>query len=550
MKKMCKTYGDKVILENVNLNFLSSTKIGIVGPNGAGKSSMLKIMAGFDHPSSGDVLLAPNTTVGLLDQQPKLNKNKTVRENIEDTLKVKDYLDRYNKIINLISVNYSDELLEEMGSLQEILDSADAWDIDAQLSQAMTALRCPNSNNYVINMSGGELRRIALCKILISKPDLLLLDEPTNHLDTESVLWLEGHLNKYKGTVLAVTHDRYFLNNVAEWILEIDRGHAFPYKGNYSTYLEKKSDRLKIQGKKDQKLEKRIKNELNWIRSNTKARQAKNKARLERYEEMVSEAEKAQKICTEEIHIPNPPRLGNLVIEVKNLNKSFNSKYLVNNLSFILPRNGIVGIVGPNGVGKTTLFKILVGLEQPDSGTVKIGETVKITYVDQNREGIDPKMTVWEIISNKLDYINLGNQEISSRAYVSSFGFKGQDQQKLAVNLSGGELNRLNLALTLKSSGNLILIDEPTNDLDVETLFSLENALDNFPGCAVIISHDRWFLDRICTYILAWEGNENNWAKWFWFEGNFSDYIENKIERLGFQSKYLQKITHRKLTRN
>jgi len=550
MRKVRKAHGDKVILDDVTLNFLPGAKIGVVGPNGAGKSSVLKIMAGIDKPNNGDAFLAPGATVGILMQEPELDETKTVRENVEAGVAVKAKLNRYNEVAELMATDYTDELMEEMGKLQEELDAADAWDIDSQLEQAMDALRCPPPDEPVTHLSGGERRRVALCKLLLSKPDLLLLDEPTNHLDAESVLWLEQHLADYKGAILAVTHDRYFLDNVAEWILELDRGRAYPYEGNYSTYLEKKAERLEVQGKKDQKLQKRLKDELAWVRSGAKARQAKNKARLGRYEEMVAEAEKTRKLDFEEIQIPTPPRLGNVVVEVDNLKKGFDDRVLIENLSFTLPRNGIVGVIGPNGVGKSTLFKTIVGLEQPDAGTVKVGETVKLSYVDQSRAGIDPKKTVWEVVSDKLDYIEVGQNEIPSRAYVSAFGFKGPDQQKPAGVLSGGERNRLNLALTLKEGGNLILLDEPTNDLDVETLSSLENALEQFPGCAVVISHDRWFLDRTCTHILAWEGDDENEAKWFWFEGNFGAYEENKVERLGIEAARPHRVTHRKLTRD
>ncbi|MDH6246875.1 energy-dependent translational throttle protein EttA [Mycobacterium sp. OTB74] len=550
MRKVRKAHGDKVILDDVTLNFLPGAKIGVVGPNGAGKSSVLKIMAGIDQANNGDAFLAPGASVGILMQEPHLDETKTVRENVEDGVPIKAKLNRYNEVAELMATDYSDELMEEMGKLQEELDAADAWDIDSQLEQAMDALRCPPPDDPVTNLSGGERRRVALCKLLLSKPDLLLLDEPTNHLDAESVLWLEQHLAEYKGAILAVTHDRYFLDNVAEWILELDRGRAYPYEGNYSTYLEKKAERLEVQGKKDQKLQKRLKDELAWVRSGAKARQAKNKARLGRYEEMVAEAEKTRKLDFEEIQIPTPPRLGNVVVEVDHLDKGFNGRPLIKDLSFTLPRNGIVGVIGPNGVGKTTLFKTIVGLEEPDSGTVKVGDTVKLSYVDQSRAGIDPKKTVWEVVSDKLDYIEVGQNEIPSRAYVSAFGFKGPDQQKPAGVLSGGERNRLNLALTLKEGGNLILLDEPTNDLDVETLSSLENALEQFPGCAVVISHDRWFLDRTCTHILAWEGDDDNEAKWFWFEGNFGAYEENKVERLGIEAARPHRVTHRKLTRD
>jgi len=551
MQKVRKAHGDKVILDEVTLNFLPGAKIGVVGPNGAGKSSVLKIMAGIDQPNNGEAFLAGGATVGILMQEPHLNEEKTVRGNVEEGLgEIKVKLDRFNEIAELMATDYSDELMDEMGRLQEDLDHADAWDVDSQLEQAMDALRCPPPDEPVTNLSGGERRRVALCKLLLSKPDLLLLDEPTNHLDAESVLWLEQHLASYQGAVLAVTHDRYFLDNVAQWILELDRGRAYPYEGNYSTYLEKKSERLEVQGKKDQKLQKRLKEELEWVRSGAKARQAKNKARLGRYEEMAIEAEKMRKLDFEEIQIPAGPRLGNVVVEVSHLDKGFGGRQLIKDLSFTLPRNGIVGVIGPNGVGKTTLFKTIVGLESPDSGEVKVGDTVKLSYVDQNRGGIDPKKNVWQVVSDGLDYIEVGNQEMPSRAYVSAFGFKGPDQQKPAGVLSGGERNRLNLALTLKEGGNLILLDETTNDLDVETLSSLENALSKFPGCAVVISHDRWFLDRTCTHILAWEGDGENEGNWFWFEGNFGGYEENKIQRLGADAARPHRVTHRKLTRD
>lgn len=550
MRKVRKAHGDKVILDDVNLNFLPGAKIGVVGPNGAGKSSVLRIMAGLDQANNGDAFIAPGATVGILMQEPKLDETKTVRENVEDGVAIKAKLNRYNEVAELMATDYTDELMEEMGHLQEELDAADAWDIDSQLEQAMDALRCPPPDDPVTHLSGGEKRRVALCKLLLSKPDLLLLDEPTNHLDAESVLWLEHHLAAYKGAILAVTHDRYFLDNVAEWILELDRGHAYPYEGNYSTYLEKKAERIAVQGRKDAKLYKRLQEELAWVRSGAKARQAKNKARLGRYDEMVAEAEKTRKLDFEEIQIPTPPRLGNVVVEVDHLDKGFDGRVLIKDLSFTLPRNGIVGVIGPNGVGKTTLFKTIVGLEEPDSGVVKVGETVRLSYVDQNRAGIDPKKNVWQVVSDGLDYIEVGQNEIPSRAYVSAFGFKGPDQQKPAGVLSGGERNRLNLALTLKEGGNLILLDEPTNDLDVETLSSLENALEQFPGCAVVISHDRWFLDRTCTHILAWEGDDDNEAKWYWFEGNFGAYEENKVARLGADAARPHRVTHRRLTRD
>lgn len=550
MKKVRKAHGDKVILDDVTLSFYPGAKIGVVGPNGAGKSSVLRIMAGLDKPNNGDAFLATGATVGILQQEPPLNEDKTVRGNVEEGMgDIKIKLNRFNEVAELMATDYTDELMEEMGRLQEELDHADAWDLDAQLEQAMDALRCPPADEPVTNLSGGERRRVALCKLLLSKPDLLLLDEPTNHLDAESVQWLEQHLASYPGAILAVTHDRYFLDNVAEWILELDRGRAYPYEGNYSTYLEKKAERLAVQGRKDAKLQKRLTEELAWVRSGAKARQAKSKARLQRYEEMAAEAEKTRKLDFEEIQIPVGPRLGNVVVEVDHLDKGYDGRALIKDLSFSLPRNGIVGVIGPNGVGKTTLFKTIVGLETPDSGSVKVGETVKLSYVDQARAGIDPRKTVWEVVSDGLDYIQVGQTEVPSRAYVSAFGFKGPDQQKPAGVLSGGERNRLNLALTLKQGGNLILLDEPTNDLDVETLGSLENALLNFPGCAVVISHDRWFLDRTCTHILAWEGDDDNEAKWFWFEGNFGAYEENKVERLGVDAARPHRVTHRKLTR-
>ena len=551
MQRVRKAHGDKVILDNVTLNFLPGAKIGVVGPNGAGKSSVLKIMAGLDKPNNGEAFLAPGATVGILMQEPALNEEKTVRANVEEGMgAIFDKVKRFNEIAELMATDYSDELMDEMSKLQDEIDHADAWDLDSQLEQAMDALRCPPADEPVTNLSGGERRRVALCKLLLSKPDLLLLDEPTNHLDAESVLWLEQHLASYSGAVLAVTHDRYFLDNVAEWILELDRGRAYPYEGNYSTYLEKKAERLEVQGKKDQKLQKRLKEELAWVRSGAKARQAKNKARLGRYEEMANEAEKTRKLDFEEIQIPAGPRLGNIVVEVSHLDKGFGDRTLIKDLSFTLPRNGIVGVIGPNGVGKTTLFKTIVGLEEAGSGDVKVGDTVKLSYVDQNRAGIDPSKTVWQVVSDGLDFIHVGSQEVPSRAYVSAFGFKGPDQQKPAGVLSGGERNRLNLAMTLKQGGNLILLDEPTNDLDVETLSSLENALENFAGCSVVISHDRWFLDRTCTHILAWEGDDANPAKWFWFEGNFSSYEENKVSRMGADAARPHRVTYRKLTRN
>jgi ATP-binding cassette ChvD family protein len=546
MRKTRKAHGDKVILDDVTLNFLPGAKIGVVGPNGVGKSTVLQIMAGLQQPSNGDAFLSPGYSVGILLQEPPLNEEKTVLENVQEGVaEIKGKLDRFNEIAELMATDYSDALLDEMGKLQEELDHANAWDLDAQLEQAMDALGCPPGDWPVTNLSGGEKRRVALCKLLLEQPDLLLLDEPTNHLDAESVNWLEQHLAKYPGTVVAITHDRYFLDNVAEWILELDRGRAYPYQGNYSTYLETKASRLKVEGQKDAKRQKRLKEELEWVRSNAKGRQAKSKARLARYEEMAAEAEKMRKLDFEEIQIPPGPRLGNIVVEVDKLNKAFGEKVLVDNLSFTLPRNGIVGVIGPNGAGKTTLFKMIQGFETPDSGDIKVGETVKISYVDQGRSNLDPKKTLWEVVSDGLDYINVGQVEMPSRAYVSAFGFKGPDQQKPTGVLSGGERNRLNLALTLKQGGNLLLLDEPTNDLDVETLSSLENALLEFPGCAVVVSHDRWFLDRVATHILAYEGD----SKWFWFEGNFESYEKNKIERLGPDAARPHRATYKKLTR-
>ncbi|WP_300019050.1 energy-dependent translational throttle protein EttA [Pseudonocardia sp.] len=551
MQKVRKAHGDKVILDDVSLNFLPGAKIGVVGPNGAGKSTVLKIMAGLEHPNNGEAMIAPGATVGILLQEPPLTEDKTVLGNVEEGLgEIKEQLDRYNAIAEQMATDYTDELMEEMGRLQEILDHADAWELDSQLEQAMDALRCPPPDSPVTQLSGGERRRVALCKLLLSKPDLLLLDEPTNHLDAESVLWLEQHLAGYAGAVLAVTHDRYFLDNVAQWIMELDRGRAIGYQGNYSTYLEKKAERVAVQGRKDAKLARRLTEELAWVRSGAKARQAKGRARLDRYEEMAAEAEKHRKLDFEEIQIPPGPRLGNVVVEVDHLDKGFDGRVLIKDLSFSLPRNGIVGVIGPNGVGKTTLFKTIVGLEHADSGTVKVGDTVKLSYVDQNRGGIDPTKNVWEVVSDGLDHIQVGQVEMPSRAYVAAFGFKGPDQQKPAGVLSGGERNRLNLALTLKEGGNLILLDEPTNDLDVETLSSLENALEQFPGCAVVISHDRWFLDRVCTHILAWEGTDENPAAWFWFEGNFEAYEAKKVQRLGVEAARPHRVTHRKLTRD
>ncbi|MEE1649306.1 energy-dependent translational throttle protein EttA [Brachybacterium sp. J144] len=553
MYKARKAVGDKVILDDVSMSFYPGAKIGMVGPNGAGKSTILKIMAGLDQPSNGEARLSPGYTVGILLQEPPLDESKTVLENVQEGMG-----DLYRKVqrFNAIGEEMAepdadfDALMEEMGKLQTEIDAANGWDLDSQLEQAMDALRCPPGEEAVTHLSGGERRRVALCKLLLEKPDLLLLDEPTNHLDAESVLWLEQHLQQYEGAVIAVTHDRYFLDHVAQWIAEVDRGHLYPYEGNYSTYLEKKEERLQVQGKKDAKLAKRLKEELEWVRSSAKGRQAKSKARLARYEEMAVEAEKTRKLDFEEITIPPGPRLGNVVINAKDLQKGFGDRTLIDGLSFSLPPNGIVGVIGPNGVGKTTLFKTIVGLEPLDGGELRIGDTVQISYVDQNRENIDPEKNLWEVVSDGLDFIQVGKVEIPSRAYVSQFGFKGPDQQKKAGVLSGGERNRLNLALTLKQGGNVLLLDEPTNDLDVQTLGSLENALLEFPGCAVVVSHDRWFLDRVATHILAYEGTEENPSNWYWYEGNFESYQKNKVERLGEDAARPHRVTYRRLTRD
>jgi ATP-binding cassette ChvD family protein len=553
LRNVRKAHGDKVVLDNVTLSFLHGAKIGVVGPNGTGKSSLLKIMAGLDHASNGDAILDPGATVGMLQQEPPLSEGKTVQENVEEAVHdIKSKLDRFNAISEEMASPDADfdKLLAEMGDLQTDLDHANAWDLDSRLDQAMDALRCPPPEAIVDHLSGGERRRVALCKLLLQQPDLLLLDEPTNHLDAESVQWLEGHLASYPGAVLAVTHDRYFLDNVASWILELDRGKAHPYEGNYSTYLETKKDRLKIEGAKDAKRAKMLERELEWVRSNPKARQAKSKSRLARYEEMAAEADRNRKIDTGEINIPAGPRLGDVVLEAEDLDKGFDGRVLMHDLDFKLPRAGIVGVIGPNGVGKTTLFRMIIGEEKPDSGELKVGQTVKISYVDQSRGGIAPEKNVWEVVSDGLDFIKVANFEMPSRAYIASFGFKGPDQQKKAGVLSGGERNRLNLALTLKMGGNMLLLDEPTNDLDVETLQSLEDALLEFPGCAVITSHDRWFLDRTATHILAWEGDGDDEGKWFWFEGNFAAYEANKVERLGVEAARPHRVTHRRLTRD
>ena len=558
LRKARKAHGEKVVLDDVTLSFLPGAKIGVVGPNGAGKSSLIKIMAGLDQPSNGDATLSAGYSVGILAQEPELDESKDVLGNVQEGVaETKALVDRYNEISELMADPEADfdALMAEMGALQEKIDHLGAWDLDSQLEQAMDALNCPPGDADVSVLSGGERRRVALCKLLLQQPDLLLLDEPTNHLDAESVQWLEQHLEKYPGTIVAITHDRYFLDNVAQWILELDRGRAYPYEGNYSTYLEKKQARLKVEGAKDAKLKRRLSDELEWVRSNAKARQTKSRARLDRYDEMANEADKARKLDFEEIQIPPGPRLGNLVVESSHLTKAFDDRILIDDLSFNLPRNGIVGVIGPNGVGKTTLFRMIVAAaaggsddkaDLPTSGDIRMGETVVLSYVDQSRAGLDAGKTVWEVVSDGLDWIKVGKVEMPSRAYVSAFGFKGPDQQKPAKVLSGGERNRLNLALTLKMGGNLLLLDEPTNDLDVETLGSLENALLEFPGCAVITSHDRWFLDRVATHILAYEGD----SQWFWFEGNFDSYERNKVDRLGAEAARPHRATYRKLTRN
>jgi ATP-binding cassette ChvD family protein len=551
MRNVRKAVGDKLILDNVTLAFLPGAKIGVVGPNGAGKSTVLKIMAGLDTASNGEALLSPGYSVGILLQEPPLDESKDVRGNVEVAVKpIRDMVERFNEIAEKMAVEYTDALGTEMGELQEKIDHAGGWDLDSRIEMAMDALRTPPGDADVTVLSGGERRRVALCKLLLEAPDLLLLDEPTNHLDAESVQWLEQHLAQYPGTVLAVTHDRYFLDNVAEWILELDRGRAYPYEGNYTTYLDTKASRLKIEGNKDAKRKKEIERELDWVRSSPKARQAKSKARLARFEELVAEADRHKPLDSDVIQIPPGPRLGNVVIEAEALKKGFGDRVLIDGLSFSLPPGGIIGIMGPNGVGKTTLFKTIVGEEQPDAGSVRVGETVELSYVDQSRSGLDPKKTLWEVISDGLDYIKVGKGEINSRAYVAAFGFKGPDQQKPAGVLSGGERNRLNLALTLKAGGNVLLLDEPTNDLDVETLRSLEDALEEFPGCAVVISHDRWFLDKVATHILAWEGTEDEPGRWFWFEGGYSDYERNKVERLGEEAARPHRVTYRRLVRD
>ncbi|MEU6462920.1 energy-dependent translational throttle protein EttA [Streptomyces sp. NPDC046976] len=549
MRKARTAHGDKVVLDDVTLSFLPGAKIGVVGPNGMGKSTVLRIMAGLERPTDGEAAPAPGISVGILEQEPRLDDSATVLGNVEEGVaEIRAGLRRYDEITTRLGEAggaQTQPLLDELGALQERLDDAGAWDLDSRLEQAMDALRCPPADTPVIELSGGERRRVALCRLLLSQPDLLLLDEPTNHLDAESVAWLEQHLADYPGTVVAVTHDRYFLDNVAQWILEIDRGHAYPYEGNYSTYLRTKAARLQVEGRKDAKRQKRLAEELAWVRSGGKGRQARSKARVQRYEQLASEAARVRKLDFEEIQIPPGPRLGGLVLEADRVTKGFGDRLLMEELTFSLPRGGLVGVLGPNGVGKTTLFKMIVGEERPDAGTLRLGDTVRISYVDQNRAGLDPDMSVWQAVSGGVDHIRVGDVEMPSRAYVATFGFKGADQQKPVGVMSGGERNRLNLALTLKQGGNLLLLDEPTNDLDVETLASLENALLDFPGCAVVTAHDRWFLDRVATHILAWEGG----ADWFWFEGNFADYEANKLDRLGAEAARPHRITHRRLVR-
>ncbi|MGM9336367.1 energy-dependent translational throttle protein EttA [Streptomyces murinus] len=549
MRKARTAHGDKVVLDDVTLSFLLGAKIGVVGPNGMGKSTVLRIMAGLERPTDGDAAPAPGISVGILEQEPRLDDSTTVLGNVEEGVaEIRAGLRRYDEITTRLGEAggaQTQPLLDELGALQERLDDAGAWDLDSRLEQAMDALRCPPPDMPVAELSGGERRRVALCRLLLSQPDLLLLDEPTNHLDAESVAWLEQHLAEYPGTVVAVTHDRYFLDNVAQWILEIDRGHAYPYEGNYSTYLQTKATRLQVEGRKDAKRRKRLAEELAWVRSGGKGRQTRSRARVQRYEQLANEAARARKLDFEEIQIPPGPRLGSLVLEADRVTKGFGDRLLMEELSFSLPRGGLVGVLGPNGVGKTTLFKMIVGEERPDAGTLRLGDTVRISYVDQNRAGLDPDMSVWQAVSGGVDHIRVGDVEMPSRDYVATFGFKGADQQKPVGVMSGGERNRLNLALTLKQGGNLLLLDEPTNDLDVETLASLESALLDFPGCAVITAHDRWFLDRVATHILAWEGG----ADWFWFEGNFADYEANKLDRLGAEAARPHRITHRRLVR-
>ena len=542
MDGVSKTYpGGKKCFENIRLSFLPGVKIGVVGANGAGKSTLMKIMAGFDKDFSGEAWAAEGATVGYLPQEPTLDDNLNVRENVMlGVSEKKAILERYNNL----AMNYSDETATEMGELQDKIDSADLWNLDAAIDIAMEALRCPADESDVINLSGGERRRVALCKLLLEAPDMLLLDEPTNHLDAETIAWLQQHLIDYKGTILIVTHDRYFLDNITGWILELDRGKGIPYEGNYSSWLEQKAKRLAHEAKDDKAKQKVLNRELEWIRAGTKARQAKQKARINAYEEMANKSER-EKLSNAQIIVPNGPRLGGKVIEVEGISKAFNENLLIENLSFSLPPGGIVGVIGPNGAGKSTLFRILTGEETPDSGLISYGETVKLSYVDQSRDALDNKKTVWEEISNSQDIILLGDAEVNGRAYCSSFNFKGGDQQKTVGLLSGGERNRVHMAKLLKAGGNVLLLDEPTNDLDVETLRALENALEEFAGCAVIISHDRFFLDRLCTHILAFEGD----AHVEWFEGNFADYEEDKKRRLGPDALEPKRVKYKKFAR-
>jgi ATP-binding cassette ChvD family protein len=549
MQKVRKAHNDKVILDDVTLAFFPGAKIGVVGPNGAGKSSVLRIMAGLDTVSNGEALLTLGYSVGILLQEPELDLSKDVLGNVEEGVApTRDLLRRFEEIgaqLGEADPEIMEKLLDEYGQVQDAIDAAGAWDLDAQLDMAMDALRLPPGNTDVSTLSGGERRRVALCRLLLQRPDLLLLDEPTNHLDAESVQWLEQHLATYPGAVLAVTHDRYFLDNVAGWILELDRGRAYPYQGNYSTYLETKAKRLAAEARAGEGRRKVLERELEWVRAGTKGRHAKGRARLTRYEELAAEAERGRPVDFDEIQIPPGPRLGDLVIEARGLAKGYGDRLLFDDLDFTLPRGGIVGVIGANGAGKTTLFKLFTGEEQPSAGELRVGPTVRLAYVDQARAGLDASRTVFEAISGGLDHLRVGAREMPARAYVGTFGFKGPDQQKPVGVLSGGERNRLNLALTLRAGGNLLLLDEPTNDLDVDTLRSLEDALLSFAGCVIVISHDRWFLDRIATHMLAFEGD----SRVVWFEGNYADYEADKVRRLGVEAARPHRVTYRKLVR-